>query len=377
VAPHATRADRRTVHGGVRGREHVSSAMLNAPSPTPYFEETRTLALILGSFFVVFLPLALLHVFAHDWPGTRYLAVGEAVGLGVTHFFITLAVYFRGDTLDHFASTRRNRLAYLYMPLVVFLVFATLAAIDVRRVYPMFAAAFFGTVRFFDFFHVGRQSFGMLQILKRPLGARAPEHLRAAENTFFVAMAALQWETFVVGGAFAETALYARLPALALAVLAAIIAVGYLRLLPHAGRAAWIPLSYFLMQAVCAACAAWQTPLYLIALTLHYVEYHVIMAPRCFRLPLDPARGIDRAFAPVRARPWLFYAILLAVVVLFEQRDALAPGSPAARFLVHIFDGIFVVHYLIEAFLWKFREPYYRRTLAPLYFPPTPADGTR
>lgn len=345
-------------------------ASMSTPSAaTPYFEQTRIVSLILGSFFVVFLPIAALQVFASAWPVTRYLAIGEAVGLGVTHFFITLAVYFRGDTLDHFVSTRRNRLAYLYMPLVVFLVFATLAAIDVRRLYPMFAAAFFGTVRFFDFFHVGRQSFGMLQIFKRPLGARVPAHLRAAENTFFVAMAALQWETFVVGGGFASHALYARLPAVALAVLAGIIAVGYLRLLPQAGRAVWIPLGYFLMQAVCAATAAWQTHLYLVALTLHYVEYHVIMAPRCFRLPLDPTRGIDRAFAPVRARPWLFYAILLAVVVLFEQRDAISPGSPAARFLVHAFDGIFVVHYLVEAFLWKFREPYYRRTLAPLYFP--------
>lgn len=341
---------------------------------TPYFEQTPVVSVILGSFFVVFLPLAALQVFAGSLPLTRYLAVGEAVGLGVTHFFITLAVYFRGDTLDHFVSTRRNRLAYLYMPLVVFLVFATLAAIDVRRVYPMFAAVFFGSVRFFDFFHVGRQSFGMLQIFKRPLGAHVPAHLRAAENTFFVAMAALQWETFVVGGGFASHALYARLPAAALAVLAGMIAVGYLRLLPRVGRAAWVPLGYFLMQAVCAATAAWQTHLYLVALTLHYVEYHVIMGPRCFRLPLDPTRGVDRVFARVRARPWLFYAILLAVVVLFEQRDTITPGSPAARFMLHAFDGIFVVHYLVEAFLWKFREPYYRRTLAPLYFPvPAPA----
>ena len=44
--------------------------------------------------------------------------------------------------------------------------------------------------------------------------------------------------------------------------------------------------------------------------------------------------------------------------------------SPGQSYLVLIslFDGLFVFHYFIEAFIWKFSEPYYRQTLGPLYF---------
>ena len=36
--------------------------------------------------------------------------------------------------------------------------------------------------------------------------------------------------------------------------------------------------------------------------------------------------------------------------------------------LVAIFDGLFVFHYFVEMFIWRFSEPYYRQTLGPLYF---------
>ena len=73
----------------------------------------------------------------------------------------------------------------------------------------------------------------------------------------------------------------------------------------------------------------------------------------------------------LRARPWLFYALLATVVILFELRNQLPAGQAASTtFFVHLFDGIFLVHYFIEAFLWKFGNPYYRAALAPLYFAP-------
>ena len=42
--------------------------------------------------------------------------------------------------------------------------------------------------------------------------------------------------------------------------------------------------------------------------------------------------------------------------------------------LVSIFDGIFVFHYFVEAFIWKFSDPYFRQSMAGMYFPPK-ADG--
>ena len=37
--------------------------------------------------------------------------------------------------------------------------------------------------------------------------------------------------------------------------------------------------------------------------------------------------------------------------------------------LANLFSGMYVFHYFVEAFIWKFRDPYYRKTLSPIYFP--------
>ena len=51
--------------------------------------------------------------------------------------------------------------------------------------------------------------------------------------------------------------------------------------------------------------------------------------------------------------------------------QSLGGGATAASSytaLVAVFDGIFVFHYFVEMFIWKFSEPHYRQTLGPLYF---------
>ncbi len=37
---------------------------------------------------------------------------------------------------------------------------------------------------------------------------------------------------------------------------------------------------------------------------------------------------------------------------------------------IAIFDGIFVFHYFIEMFIWRFRDPHFRTTLAGMYIAP-------
>jgi hypothetical protein len=40
--------------------------------------------------------------------------------------------------------------------------------------------------------------------------------------------------------------------------------------------------------------------------------------------------------------------------------------------LIALFDGIFVFHYFVEMFIWKFSDPHFRKMLAGLYFTPAP-----
>ncbi len=378
----------------------------------PYLQQRGPLAAILGAFFLVFLPLALLLVTPNFVAALPYLYVAYAVGLGTSHFFITLAVYLQAQNRAHFAATLRNRLIYFAAPIVILGLFALSAASDFRVQHAALAAYLFSALRFFDFFHVGRQSTGVLQLLKRGAAPALPGWLPRAENAFFVGMALLQWETFLLGGRFDAERLAAQLPAWALGGLACAILMSHLRLgfrpfaadaapgadttradasppspeqarapLGHRPRQAWLPPLYFALQAISAAAAVFETRLYIVALAMHYVEYHVIMHPRCFESAFDPASRLDRAFAFVRARPGLFYGVLAAIVLAFELRSYAPAGlSPSTRMAVHAFDGIFFVHYFLEAFLWKLSDPFYRRTLAPLYLdarPPRPRLSLR
>lgn len=42
----------------------------------------------------------------------------------------------------------------------------------------------------------------------------------------------------------------------------------------------------------------------------------------------------------------------------------------SCRVLLAMFDGLFVFHYSVDSLIWKFGDPFYRTTLAPLYFAP-------
>ena len=330
------------------------------------------IALILGAFFVLFLPLALLQLVPNFVTWMPYAVLLEVVGLGTTHFFITLAVYLRAENLDYFRSSRRNALIYVGVPLLIFVFFAGAEAVQLWPRVPWFTPYFFAFVRFCDFFHVGRQSAGTLQIWKR--SARLPASWRLGEQVLFVGLSCLQWETFLLGGHFRADLQYALLPAVGLGVLflsLVAIHVSFWRRTEH-GRARWVPLAYLVLQATCAASAVYDTRLYLTALAMHYVEYHAIMAPRLFGAALSSTRLPSRAFGVLQQRAWLFYAALASFVIAFELRSYAPATSAGARFFVHAFDGIFLVHYFLDAFLWKFRTPHYREALGPLYFDPAP-----
>src|SRR5439155_15616876 len=75
------------------------------------------------------------------------------------------------------------------------------------------------------------------------------------------------------------------------------------------------PAAYFLLQTTSALLAAYSTALYGIALAMHYVEYHVLMLPRCFDTSLNPRHWTDRVFARLRSSRIIFYVLLLAAAV--------------------------------------------------------------
>jgi hypothetical protein len=334
----------------------------------PYYQRPLAIALTFGTFFALVVPLVWLRVSPNDSALLPYLVLAEAVGLGTSHFFLTLAIYLQPSQIKYANSSWARRLTYFGLPALILLLFAGIEAWPLRENAPQLAAPFYLAIRFADFFHVGRQSVGVLQIWKMPLRASLPTWTTHAENALFIGIALLQWETFAVGGTFPSERITAWLPALLLVGLFLAICVQYLAPLSMAQtrRSAALALGYLVTQTLCAAAAAYATWLYLTVLAVHYLEYHVLMAPRCFSEQSGPRTG---ALGLLR-RGAVFYGLMAVVLVLFEARSFVVTESLSLRYAVHIFDGIFMLHYVLDGFLWKFRNPYYRAQLYPLYFEP-------
>jgi uncharacterized MAPEG superfamily protein len=121
------------------------------------------------------------------------------------------------------------------------------------------------------------------------------------------------------------------------------------------------------LQIVSILLAVYKTELYVATLAMHYVEYHVLMVPRCFETKLNLERMPDRVFAALRSNRMVFYGGLVALAVIFmAMRSATQSAGGAMTF--YMFDALFVFHYFIESYIWRFSEPHYRQTLGPLYF---------
>jgi hypothetical protein len=345
-----------------------------------YFRSSWPVILILGSFFVLTIPLSLLALgdnatLYHSSLGLIYLCA-----LGMTHFVITLALYLQKANLRYFWASRANRITYFGLPVAIFVFFDLYHALGVAAAVPILDLFMRYAVRLMDFQHSTRQSYGVLQLFRMRSGSSFPSWIKQAENHHFTALSLLMFITFMSGGDFRSDR------AVSVVVLAIVSGLFVWNLAGYAiawwrgarGASLLAPLGYFILQTASAGIAAYSTALYAFALAMHYVEYHVLMLPRCFHTRLDGASRTDRMFGRLRRHRVLFYGLVLALAVPVTRFAWLGMGAllradfgsrtVGYRLLISVFDGLFVFHYFIESRIWKFGDPFYRRSLVPLYF---------
>jgi hypothetical protein len=380
------------------------------PPPAPatavgFFQRSEVATVILGTFFLVTLPLA-----AIIWSGPSNLLMWAYIWLfGMTHFVMTFTVYLNRSNLSYFGRTWRNRLIFFALPLIIFVGFDLIHALGVSEAFPIFALYFWGGVRLLDFNHLNRQSFGVLQLFKGRAGIAYPKGLKRLENWYFGSLTLLLMTTYLAGGvcpmlqsggplsasATGKPLITPALPIPLLQIMAAVLLVAagiiltvlvvqYRRARASKAGARDQALVYLAFQTLSALLGVVSFPLYAASLAIHYVEYHVLMYPRCFHLRLDETSRVDRFFARARRSPLLFYTAVLALAALVTAFSIAGMGmmgaistdpSAAPNYLavIAIFDGLFVFHYLVEAYIWRFSDPHFRRSLVGLYFAPAPA----
>lgn len=360
----------------------MSTVALDAPvrPRLGFFQRPSPAYLILGSFVVLTLPLTLLAILQRDLLDRWHVGLLYVIGLGTTHFVLTFTVYLQSANLRYFNSTWTNRALYFLIPVLIFVFFDLLRSLNVAAHLPAFSVAVFWAIRAMDFQHFGRQTYGVFQLFKARSRCPFPGWARRAESLYFFALTALLMLTYLAGGRF-DAAQPAACALIGVAVgLLAAVAVGFVLAWRRGGRltALAAPLAYFVLQSCSAALAISSSSLYLVCLAVHYVEYHVLMVPRCFSVSLDDGSLTDRFFGRLRRNPAIFYLALLGVSGVITLLTWQTMGMVLAQtgrspdnayvFLIALFDGLFVFHYFVESFIWKFSVPYYRQSLGPLYF---------
>jgi hypothetical protein len=364
----------------------LEAAVASAPR-LGYLQRQFPVAVILGSFLVLTVPLC---IFSLALPGLLerfYVKPIFIWTLGTTHFIITLTIYLQSRNLQYFNSTWQNRVLYFMIPAGIFVLFDLYTALELAVVAPAFDGLFRAGIRLMDNHHVTRQSFGVTQLFKKRSGMSFPRWMRSTEDIYFHVLTALLLLTFFAGGRFdGGNAVMAIGAGIALTMFLAVVA-GFAWMWQRSDDrgALAAPFAYFLMQSASTALGVYQTSLYIYCLAMHYVEYHVLMVPRCFDTKLDTTHTVDRFFGRLRRNRILFYGLVVILAGVATYFTWITMGwllhkswsdyAPPYRVLIALFDGLFVFHYFIEALIWKFGNPFYRTTLGPLYFGPNPPRG--
>jgi hypothetical protein len=381
---------------GWKGFDAMTAVATAAPPAAPaLFDQKLPPRLIIASFFLLTLPLiAVFAVTSDRWFVSVYLWL-----FGLTHFVLTLTVYLQSGNLKYFTATTRNVVLYFGIPLAILMGFYVVGVLQLNSRLPVLALVFSVIIRALDFNHLDRQTYGVYQMFKARTGLRPPPLVRHFEQACLICVTLLLLTTFLAGGLcplphVRGWSILQFLPKpgdpilplgalqaafVTLALVAAGLAAGAVGLLIRAWNAGGRPagifdaLGYLGVQIASAGFAIVSTPLYFATLAIHYVEYHVLMYPRCFRSQLDDSSGLDRWFAGLRRHRVVFYGVtvLAAGIVLVLRALGNAPSLPlSTRAIVYIFDGLFVFHYFVEMLIWRFSIPFFRKTLSPLYFMP-------
>jgi hypothetical protein len=365
------------------------------PHEPGFFQRDLPAYAILASFLVLTLPLTLLAAYAPDSQRIRAVLVVYIFVLGVSHFVLTPTIYLQSSNLRYFNGSWRNRIIYFAIPVAIFLFFDLYATFQVAVVYPLAAMAVRAGIRYLDFSHFSRQTRGVLQLYKTRAGIKFPAWTRPTEALYFFALSLLLFTSFVGGGRFALNTAASLIVAVSTGALFVAMAAGFVvaHIRSASRTAILLPLLYFLFQTSAAVLATYNLAFYGVALAMHYVEYHLLMSPRCFKSTLDPGSPTDKVFGMLRANKLVFYSLLFLVALIvtvftadFSAMLAMLQGlagrgrqmPSSSLVLFALFDGLFVFHYFVESFIWRFSEPHYRQTLGPLYFGsrPQPAAGS-
>ena len=301
--------------------------------PTPYILRREPFGLVMAAFFLATIPLIALEAVGALPAGFRFVYFAVVAG---SHFAATLTIYF--DPVN-FAYFTRNWPFYVAAPVAILVAsgyvrffLASNESIVVGAVVLLGAHAIAQN-------HVNRQTFGVLQMMHAP--NRQALATRDVERVYLGVLTVLSVLSLSWGGRFniydPVTRAFSRCTDV---------------------RALRASTLYFVVQSLSAGIAIYNVQFGLFALAIHHVEYHVLMHRRAF--------GGHTQHAVVS---YSAFVMLLGFAIAWGAQTPTASTlvQTDALWLRGAFDGLTLVHFFLEALIWRFKDPHWKRTLAPLF----------
>jgi hypothetical protein len=322
-------------------------------------------------------------------------AAFDRFGLGAAFFYVW--VYHLLIRLPHFAAMfrvtylrrsqlahyRRHWVAYYVVPAAILALYS--APLLFEQGFESGPGQLLALVAFiWGYQHIGMQNYGVMQIYRMRGGAaadrRGPRFEKAIFYAIIVSVALGNHLPAIVqklGWQGSEAMLPLSIAGIMGSVTVALIA-GYLLHLKRSGCFSWPMLTYFCVAVI--AMVRW--PLYenlpdgswfLVFNGHHSVAYLGLL----FLIEWNQGQPSRRFTFAAATREFLpFYAWLVAGAVLMvgvtvlyatvvENSGRLVEGGSLESLL-----GFFVMHYYVEARVWKFSQPHNRATTLPLLRPP-------
>ena len=162
-----------------------------------YFERAAPIRIILWSFLFLTLPIAALVLLIPNEPAFTWLYIWL---FGGTHIVLTLTIYGSRSNRRYFTNGPRNATVFVAIPLGLLACYLAIYWLQIGTAIPWLAILFWGGLRFFNFFHLNRQTFGVHQLFKARTKAKFPTWAKRCENGTGLALVATLMLTHVAGG---------------------------------------------------------------------------------------------------------------------------------------------------------------------------------
>lgn len=322
--------------------------------------DSYLIQMAIAAFLFLTLPLIILKAFSGQEYFFPIVIEGAYFTLfGMSHFLLTYTIYLSKNNRNYFDYSLLNKWIYYYAPFFIFLFALFYYGLNLEKFLPeKIALIVLFMIRFANFYHVSRQSYGVLQLIKNQQGFTLHGNVRKIENATFIFLAIAQSTTSTLNHLTSNFIL--KLLMLVLVILYLNLIRIYLLDKTKLRSKNLSAIVYLSIQFLCGLLVVKNFVFYPLILAVHYLEYHLLFYPRLKRTLVQ-----QNFLSKTSLFKIYFFLILLSAILVFLTKGInplfFSKSTQKVSNSMHLFDGIFLIHFFLDAFIWRSKNSHWKK----------------